>query len=610
MQLRNRPHNESPGAGASRPSLGRLLEPRYLAAAVALVLAVVAATGILSAWQQRRTLQESLHGEGLVLLDLLATSARRTLEANRLLEDSIAQRLIDNAHLIDRLSAGGSFGEKRLASLMEANGLSRVELLDAQGQLVEEAEVPGPGRVMGPMMGRRGMGMMGRGQMQGHMEAMRQHHARHRRKLLDPILQGKAREAMVGFGEERFWLGSEYGVAVKREAAPGIVLIMAPAEYILTFRSEIGVQRLIDEIAKNPLITEASLLGPDLTVVSDSDPARVGKSLDEDFYRRALASDAPSERMVTTGDYGALELVRPLKLGRNLVGLFSVGVSLEASDRIWAQALRTVGLYSLVLGLVGVFGVGLIFLTQERQRARLRALEREVEQRERLSALGNLAAGVAHEVRNPLNAVAMGLQRLSKEFAPASGEEGAEFDQIVKTLREEVVRINRIVEEFLTLARPPGLELKACKPAVLLDELDRLVEAEAERRGLSWSVAGTEGLPEEVLWDAERLKQALWNVVLNALDASSAGGSVRLEAAQKEEGVVIAVSDTGPGIPPEARERVFEPYFTTKEGGTGLGLALARRLVEAHGGRIALESEAGRGTTVRLAVPVRPPEGD
>lgn len=601
---------KSPEARGS--SWGRFMKPRYLAAAVALVLLVVATTGLLSAWQQRRLLQEALHGEGLVLLDLLATSAQRTLEANRLLEESIGQRLIDNAHLIDRLFAHGPVSEEGLASVMEANGLSKVELLDAKGQLVEEAETParGSGMMMGPVMGGRGMGMMGRGPMQGHMEAMEQHHLRHRRMLLDPILQGKAREAMVGFGEERFWLGSEYGVAVKREAAPGIVLIMAPAEYILTFRSEIGVQRLIDELARNPLITEVSLLGPDLAVLSDSDSSKVGTSLEEPFYRQALASDAPRERLITAADYRELELVRPLKLGQNLLGLFRLGVSLKASDQIWAQALRTVGLYSLVVALVGVFGVGLIFLTEERQRARLRALEREVEQRERLSALGNLAAGVAHEVRNPLNAVAMGLQRLAKEFAPTSVEEGEEFGQIVKTLREEVVRLNRIVEEFLTLARPPGLELKPCKPAVLLEELDRLVAAEAERRGISWSVVGTEGLPEEAIWDTERLKQAIWNVVLNALDASSPGGSVRVEAAPHEDGAVIAVTDTGPGIPPEAIERIFEPYFTTKAGGTGLGLALARRIVEAHGGRIAVESEAGRGTTVRLIIPTRHPEGD
>lgn len=585
-----------------RHTLGRILEPRYLAAAVALVLLVVVATGLLGAWQQRRTLQATIHSEGLVLLDLMVTSAHRNLEANRLLEESIAQRLLDNAHLIDRLFEKGPVNRERLAALVELNGLNRVEFLDEQGRLLEEVEPPAHGS-MG-MMGRMMRERMGQGPMEGGREAMAQHHLRHRRSLIDPILRGKAREAMVGFGEERFWLGSEYGVAVKREAAPGIVLITAPAEYILTFRKEIGLQRLIDDLARNPLITDAALVGPDLAVVVDSRPDRIGATLGEPFYRRALAAEGPTSRLVEAKDVRVLELARPLRLGQNLLGLFRLGVSLEASDRVWFQAVRTVGVYSLAVALVGVAGMGAIFLTQQRQRARLRALEREVDQRERLSALGNLAAGVAHEIRNPLNAIAIGLQRLDKEFAPASQVESKEFGQITKTIQGEVGRLNRIVEEFLSLARPPGLSLKICRPADLLEELDRILAPEAHRRGLLWSVSG-EGLTHEVRWDPERLKQALWNVVLNALEATPEGGTVRVEAdtVSGEEAVVISVIDTGTGIPPEVRERVFEPYYTTKEGGTGLGLALARQLVEVHGGRITLSSEAGKGTTVRLVLP-------
>ncbi|MFQ5892968.1 MAG: hypothetical protein ACE5H5_01505, partial [Nitrospinota bacterium] len=326
-------------AEAPRRAWGRFLEPRYLLAAVVVVLLVVASTGLLSAWQQRRTLQAAIQSEGQVLLDLLATTARRTLEANRLLEESIAQRLLDNAHLIDRLFARGPVARQRLASVAELNGLSRVEFLDAEGKVLEEVERPGwgPGGMMGHMMGRHGMGMMGRmmreqmrqGPMEGNREAMEQHHLRHRRRLLEPILQGKAREAMVGFGEERFWVGSEYGVSVKREAAPGIVLITAPAEYILTFRREIGLQRLIDELARNPLITEASLLGPDLTVVADAHPDRLGTSVEEPFYRKALAADGPSSREVEADSSRTLELARPLSLGENLIGLFRLGVSLQ-----------------------------------------------------------------------------------------------------------------------------------------------------------------------------------------------------------------------------------------------------------------------------------------
>jgi signal transduction histidine kinase len=560
---------------------------------VGLVVLVAAAVGLVGAWQQSLALEASLQGQGRMLMDLLATSVRRTIEANRLLEESIARRLLDNARLIDRLFSKGPIRRAELEAVARRNGLSRVEILDPKGEMLASASSQ---TMMGQMM-------MGRGMHHGPMHArMGQHH---RRMLLEPILRGKAREAMVGFGQKRFWLGGDYGVAVRRQAADGIVLITAPAEYILSFRREIGLQRLVDELARNPILERVVLLAPNLEVVADSRPDSVGRRLEDSFYREALGSGQEASRILKASGGRVLELARPVELASDVRGLLSLGVSLEASDRLFSRALRTVALYSMALALLGAAGLTAVFLTQERQRARLRALEREVEQRQRLSALGNLAAAVAHEVRNPLNAIGMGLQRLAGEFSPAREKDREEFGRIVETLRSEVDRLNGIVEDFLCLARPPRLALRACPPEELLSELERLIRPEAEARGIGFKIEGTERLPARVRWDPERLKEALWNVLLNALEATADGGSIRLEADTKGDWVVLTVRDTGRGIAREILERIFEPYFTTKDKGTGLGLPLARQIVEAHGGRMEVQSREAEGTAVSLWVPLR-----
>jgi two-component system sensor histidine kinase HydH len=218
---------------------------------------------------------------------------------------------------------------------------------------------------------------------------------------------------------------------------------------------------------------------------------------------------------------------------------------------------------------------------------------------ERLATVGNLAAAVAHEIRNPLSAVSMGLQRLRAEFDPVEREE---YRRMVDLVQGEVRRLNAIVEEFLSLARPIRLSPGPVPVADLLGEIRQLIEPQARAAG----IAVEQEIPAalgDVAADRDRLKQVLLNLVLNAIEAMPAGGRLTLGAAVSGPALILTVADTGSGIAPELLPRVFEPYVTTKTKGLGLGLAIARRIVEAHGGRIEAESRAGQGTRFRITLP-------
>lgn len=229
------------------------------------------------------------------------------------------------------------------------------------------------------------------------------------------------------------------------------------------------------------------------------------------------------------------------------------------------------------------------------------ALETNLRRQERLASMGALASGVAHEVRNPLNAIGLIVQRLKREFTPRADPEG--YARLIGTVRDEVARVNRIVVDFLELARPPALKKRSIDLEALLERCIEISGVQVEAKGLEMrsDFAGI----GQIEADPEQLEQALLNLLGNALQAT-AEGWVRLTAAASNDVVEIAVEDTGSGIKPQDLERVFDLYFTTRAEGTGLGLAMVHRIVTEHGGRVEVDSRVGQGSRFALHLPRGP----
>lgn len=236
----------------------------------------------------------------------------------------------------------------------------------------------------------------------------------------------------------------------------------------------------------------------------------------------------------------------------------------------------------------------------------VRRMEREMKQRERLSLLGDTAASVAHEVRNPLNAISMAAQRLEEEYAAKEGMDSAkEFSRI---LRQEVKRLDGIVSQFLSLARPSQLNLKKCDLNRLVTETVALAEGEAASLSIEISTSLAD-IPRVVL-DPDEFKKAVINIVRNGLEAAGEGGTVDLSTRLDGNMVALQIEDSGKGMNEEQMSKVFQPYFTTKEQGTGLGLSIAQRVVADHGGRIDVDSTLGKGTVFTIWLNVPPEEGN
>jgi len=217
------------------------------------------------------------------------------------------------------------------------------------------------------------------------------------------------------------------------------------------------------------------------------------------------------------------------------------------------------------------------------------------------SLIETLAAGVAHEVRNPLNSVQINLSILEQELSELLPDRQAHVFSVLAKIAAEIKRLDDFISEFLRFARLPSLNIEQLAVRPLLTELLAFITPECSKQRVALDVE-LEG-PEMAWVDGFQLKQAVLNVVLNALQATPAGGRVVVRTSGDEDRLIVTVRDNGRGMSPETLEKALAPFFTTREEGTGLGLALVRRIVEQHGGSVEIASTPSEGTAVTLAFP-------
>jgi signal transduction histidine kinase len=574
--------------------------PRYLLASVLLLTVLVT---LLAASAARRTHQEltrQLEDMGVALASTLEASGQSAIRGNALMEEMIGQRLLDNARLLDQLLLFRPPDPDWLGSIRGANRLLRIDLLDREGRPYAWPARPAPMGMMGMMMGHPppSASPPASGSAADHRSMMMLYMWGRRWGQAEP-----EPSAPATVRDRKFWEGSVFGVAVTARSFPGIIAVHADADYVLNFSREIGVQREVEELGRRAGIESVAILDGDLAAVAHSDPARLGQREPDVSLRQLLAQGGTRTRFTPVGGAPSrLEVTRPFALGTARPGLLQVRLSTAPMEQVWRRDRLAAVLMGLVVLGLGSLGLATIFYTQHRQLAQVTALEAEVARRERLATLGHMVATVSHEVRNPLNAISMGLQRLRAEFHPT--EEPDEYQRLLDLVTGEVRRLNTLVDESLALARAPRLQPEPVQVGDLLEEVVGLIEAEAHRIGVRIERQVPADLPL-VAADRGRLTQVLLNLARNALEAMPDGGTLRMEAAATTRALTLGVTDSGRGIPREIRPRLFEPYYTTKVTGLGLGLAVARQIVEAHGGTIEFEPTAQGASRFRITLPLR-----
>jgi PAS domain S-box-containing protein len=299
-------------------------------------------------------------------------------------------------------------------------------------------------------------------------------------------------------------------------------------------------------------------------------------------------------------------------LGRRVTEIFPPGHPLNEALRLEGDELReiasetdletTEGVRRVSVSVQVIQGAGerMGALVTLRDLDSLESINTQLQVSERLAAVGRITAGVAHEVKNPLNSMRLWLENLKESLPPKTDDAAM---QAVHILDAEIDRLDAVVKRFLDFSRPMDVRLEPTQLADLLKEVLDVARPQLERSNVHVAQLLPIGVPE-VFVDRALLKQAILNLVLNAVDAMPTGGQLQLTLHRRGDVAEITVGDTGKGIPVENRQKVFQLFFTTRPGGSGIGLASTFRIVQLHNGSIDFTTEVGRGTTFRIELPL------
>jgi signal transduction histidine kinase len=410
--------------------------------------------------------------------------------------------------------------------------------------------------------------------------------------------------------------------------------------------SNAETSRLMDYLSKarEKGINEINIINTEGEIIDSSDPEKIGKKRDLKKFEKGIhAVQRPVGGAVLSQK--PYEVIVPVIVGDEQIGFVQINMLLDnIRDIQHANFIRRL----FATGMVFTVGIALtIFLARhyttpiknlvndfkrisagdlsvtipvesndeigemaegfnnmvEKLRER-EALEKRLYEAEHLSRVGQLASGIAHEIRNPLNYISLAIDHLKSEILPCCGEKSAELTELTDKIKEEVRRANYMVLNFMNYGRPLKLRRVVIPYAELLSRVLPVLQGRLQEQHITVKQHIPADLPP--LWvDQELLRNCILNLVSNAAQAMPDGGTITLGGEPEGDLVKLTFTDQGSGISPEDISKIFQPYFTTKDLGIGLGLAITERIIKEHGGEIRVDSTPGKGTLFTVMLPLK-----
>ena len=414
--------------------------------------------------------------------------------------------------------------------------------------------------------------------------------------FIGPVVRGEAEFKMNIFDRT----GNLEGIGVitlRQKSGKGTVLLALDESGFRKRSLRFSLQRAVEEIG----------LGADTAyfIMIDQDNRVIGLAgnLLEDrleaLHQKSPANDTDRTtiRKITVHNQPLLEIDVPVTIKGGHGRILRLGLKTDMAEQILKKNRNSMILSSVFMAAIAFLSMWFLYRTQNRYLSRMQALERQIQQAERLSALGRLASGVAHEIRNPLNAISMAVQRIQRDNP----------SKLIQLIRDEIDRLNQIIEEFISVSRSRRLELKRYNLIELLDQIVMLMEEEVESRGIKFQTEWPDS-PLMVSMDSEKMKQALLNILKNAMESIAGEGVITLTAKRAgKDRISVETSDTGIGMETEAIKHIFDLGYSTKDQGLGIGLPLVYEIIRGHGGEVHVTSNPGVGTRFKIHLPVSNP---
>lgn len=401
-------------------------------------------------------------------------------------------------------------------------------------------------------------------------------------------------------GQERSGISNITTITLKRVNNPGTIQIKFGAEKLSDIKAQIGLQLLIASLENQEIITYASFINDQMMIIADYEPEQIGSIEDREEYENSLAIGA--DYFIPAED--SLEIIFPLDFTQNTRGVVKIAFQPPTGiEQIYRSATKITDINSIGIMLLAVVAIAIMLQLFQRNMRKIDFMQKKIAENEKLVSLANLTAGVAHEVRNPLNSISITIQRLQLEFNPKHDTDLEEYRYLTTTMKKEVDRINTIITDLLDFTKPFSPKKTYFSLGAFLNENISLFNGEAKNKNVTvHNKHNTDNV--QFFGDQQKLTQVLINILHNALDATPENGTITIYSdIIKDRTWLLKVEDSGVGISKKDLRHIFDIYFTTKDTGSGLGLYITRKIIQAHGGTIDLTPNSDKGITVIVSLP-------
>lgn len=394
-------------------------------------------------------------------------------------------------------------------------------------------------------------------------------------------------------------------VSLRRKDNSGTVVINLDKAGLIYWSLKVAGEKGMNKIGEGHGIVYMQIINDQTKLLSSAGQFAPSLSKNDLKLEEILAGRAKiASRKVNFDDHKILDVVAPLFVDKKIVGIVRIGINRSSMDKSIAENRQHIFVFMFLIVVIALLSMWLLYHDQNRHLAGIVEMERHLEKAERLSSLGQLAAGVAHEIRNPLNAISIAAQRLKRDFVPSDPQKEADFQNLSGVIKDEIKRLNSTIEEFLTFSKSRRLDFSKFSITEVLQKIVNLIREEASTRGITIETTWREN-PALISMDVNKLQQAFLNLIKNAMESiTEAEGRITITVDKHGKNYIITrISDTGCGMTAEEIEKIFSPEYTTKEKGVGLGIPLAFEIIRGHGGDIQVISRKGKGTIFEVILP-------
>ncbi len=425
--------------------------------------------------------------------------------------------------------------------------------------------------------------------------------------LIYPILQGKESKLVFGILPQEEDGNKLYAIALARSKG-GVIVGAIHARRFSAIQGIIGIEKYLNTITADTSIIYIAIQDSNGINARTENLNSLSLFSSDKLLTEVNMNNQFRWRIINYHNERIFEAILPLEVINKPYGIIRIGLSYSPVQKMQREVLNQILIRLSVLLIISfilfsysisIQNIQLLEDEKEKITSEVYTLQHDLRHKEKMSAIGELAAGIAHEIRNPLGAISMTVQRLEREFKIVDGDD--ELKRLFSIIKKEVDHISASIKNLLQFSKPAPLQKSWNQLDKIIEKIIDLYRTKATEAGISLIWSNHE--ETETYIDPVKMNECLINILENAIAATPAGGKIELGLKQKNREVIITIKDTGHGILAENLSKIFNLYFTTKVNGTGLGLAHAQQIVAEHGGKIRVDSRENQGTTFTIILP-------